>query len=312
MELLLWSHANAKNSTHDYARELTSFGRKQTRWIAAWLKKYAPDGARLLVSPTVRTRQTAAFFRKKMEICDALAADASTDEILALLDWPNATTSCIVVGHQSMLGEIAAQLLQDTLFPQYYYDKNSESALWWFAGEPGKAEVTLRQHMDADRKFYDRADHLEDIGKYRKAFKIFRRLAEQGDTAAMGRVAHLYYLGYGVPYSFEKTVEWEKRAAEAGNATGMYNLGVTYRRDGDVRTARTWYERALAEGDGSAALALAKMYLISDLELARVKNYLHQALALGPLSEANEEEIQQLLDELENREIRPGNRTTPE
>jgi phosphohistidine phosphatase len=90
MELLLWRHAEAQDGTPDAARCLTTRGQKQARKIARWLETHAPEPLRLMVSPTIRTRQTAGFFRSSMEICEALATDAPPAEILALLDWPNA------------------------------------------------------------------------------------------------------------------------------------------------------------------------------------------------------------------------------
>ncbi|MDR1890042.1 MAG: histidine phosphatase family protein [Zoogloeaceae bacterium] len=308
MELLLWRHAEALDGAPDHTRELSTRGQKQARKIALWLEARAPKNLRLIVSPTIRTRQTAGRFRLEMEICEALATNAPPAEILSMLDWPNAKTPFLVVGHQPMLGEIAAHLLQDAPHPPDF----RKGALWWLHGEAGQ-KTELRQVVEAenlagiiayvrpeDEKRLTRALRLEEAGKYRRAFKRFRKLAKR-NTAAMTNLAHLYYQGHGVEYSFEKTVKWNTKAAEQGDISGMFNLGVTYRRAGDVRTAKKWFEQALQAGDGSAALELAKMYLISERETERVKDYLRRALEVGWLSEADEEEIQALLDELNEK-----------
>ena len=311
MELLLWRHAEAQDGTPDHERQLTTRGQKQARKIALWLEANAPKNLRLLVSPTFRTQQTAARFRYPMEICEALATNAPPAEILSILDWQHTKTPLLVVGHQPMLGEIADHLLQDTPNPRTF----NKGALWWLHGEAGQ-KTGLRQVVEAkglsgiiahmrpeDEKQFCRAHRFKDAGKYRKAFKIFRKLAKR-NTYAMVSLANLYSGGFGIEYSFEKIVKWEKKAAEQGDDCGMINLGTTYRRAGDVRTAKAWYEKALQAGDGSAALEIAKMYLISDLETKRVKNYLHRALEVGQLCEADEEEIQALLEELGEKPAR--------
>ncbi|MDR2164421.1 MAG: histidine phosphatase family protein [Zoogloeaceae bacterium] len=160
MELLLWRHAEAMDGSPDHARELTPRGKEQAWRIAAWLKKHAPGGIRLLVSPAVRARQTAAFFREEMEIREALASDAAPDEILALLDWPNAAP-CVIVGHQPMLGEILARLLKDAR----YLHSVRKGALWWLSGMAGEEKAKLRCRKDPGDKPFPRADHLETAGK---------------------------------------------------------------------------------------------------------------------------------------------------
>jgi phosphohistidine phosphatase len=149
MELLLWRHAEAVDGLPDQARELSPRGRQQAERVAAWLNLHAPDKLRLLVSPTVRTRQTASFFpqgMEKMEIHDVLASGAPPAEILTYLDWPNAETPLLLVGHQPMLGEIAAQLLGDAPFPSSF----RKGALWWLHGEPGWKTAVLRQIVEAE------------------------------------------------------------------------------------------------------------------------------------------------------------------
>ncbi|GHT96389.1 hypothetical protein AGMMS49545_21220 [Betaproteobacteria bacterium] len=304
MELLLWRHAEAQEGTPDELRQLTTRGQKQAKKIARWLETDAPKNLRLMVSPTLRTRQTAAFFRHTMEICEALASNAPPAEMLSLLNAQNAKTPILIVGHQPMLGEIAAHLLPDLPHPPTF----NKGTLCWLHGKAGQ-KTELRAVVEAenlsgivaymrpeDEKQYCRASRLKDAGKYRPAFKIFRKLAKR-NTSAMVALACLYYAGRGVEYSFEKTVKWETKAAEQGDASGMLNLGITYRRAGDVRTAKKWFEKALRIGEGGAALELAKMYLISDRETRRVKDYLQRALEVGNLCEAEEEEIQALLEE---------------
>jgi uncharacterized protein len=149
-----------------------------------------------------------------------------------------------------------------------------------------------------DRDQFARASNLYDEGRYEEAFQQFLSLANQGDIDSMTRVASMYGDGRGVSYSFQESINWDMKAAEAGDEVAMFNLGISYRNKGDTRNAKRWFEKALAAGDGDAALELAKMFLISELEIDRVRGYLREALADPCICEASREEAKRLLQEL--------------
>jgi TPR repeat protein len=158
---------------------------------------------------------------------------------------------------------------------------------------------------DDDR--YCAADRLDDYKKYQRAFQAFRALANRGYAAAMSRLATMYDFGHYVDYDFDAVLYWETQALEHGFSAGRYNLGVTWRRHGDLRKARDWFESALQHGDLGAALQLAKLYCVSDKENERVKALLRQVVADPDavrikVTEADYEEAQALLDEFEQRE----------
>jgi uncharacterized protein len=139
------------------------------------------------------------------------------------------------------------------------------------------------------------ASRLFDDAQYKEAFEQFLYLAKQGNSSAMTRVAVMYGEGKGVEYDFEECVRWDMKAADAGSQAALLNLGISYRNTGDARAAKRWFEKSLQMGDGEAALELAKMYLISELETERVKKYLDQALQSKNTCEASREEARQLL-----------------
>ena len=89
MDLLLWRHAEAVDGIPDAGRELTQRGLKQANRMAEWLHANRPKRLRVLVSPTLRTRQTAAAFAENFEIVPALGTDASVAGILAATGWPD-------------------------------------------------------------------------------------------------------------------------------------------------------------------------------------------------------------------------------
>lgn len=95
----------------DTQRELTPRGERQAARMAAWLDRRLPKGARIWVSPARRAEQTAQALGRKYKLRPELAPGASASQLLQLLQWPDANTTVLVVGHQPMLGQAVAQLI---------------------------------------------------------------------------------------------------------------------------------------------------------------------------------------------------------
>jgi phosphohistidine phosphatase len=148
MDLLLWRHAEAVEGSPDQARELSERGLRQAGRIAAWLEEYRPAPLRILVSPTVRTRQTAKAFTKDFEIVPSLGPDARVADILAATGWPDARDACLVVGHQPTLGRLAAVLLTGAEADWTI----KKGALWWFTNRvrDGDSQTVLRAAVAPD------------------------------------------------------------------------------------------------------------------------------------------------------------------
>ncbi|NMG01377.1 SixA phosphatase family protein [Azoarcus taiwanensis] len=142
MDLLLWRHAEAVDGTPDHARELTPRGIKQAQRIADWLKRNRPQRLKVMVSPTVRTRQTAEAFTDDFEIVSALGPERTVADILAATGWPDASGACLIVGHQPTLGRIAALLLSGTEADWTV----KKGGLWWFTNRVrnGETQTVLR------------------------------------------------------------------------------------------------------------------------------------------------------------------------
>ncbi|MDP1657093.1 MAG: histidine phosphatase family protein [Hylemonella sp.] len=114
MDLVLWRHAEALDwvpGCNDLERSLTPRGEKQAARMASWLDRQLPEGTRVLVSPARRTEQTALALGRKYKLRDEIAPDCSVDQLLELVQWPQAKGTTLIVGHQPMLGQVIAQLL---------------------------------------------------------------------------------------------------------------------------------------------------------------------------------------------------------
>lgn len=130
MDLILWRHAEAVDPTPgmlDAQRRLTSKGEKQAARVGAWLDSQLPDLAKVWVSPTKRTQQTADALGRKFKTSELVGPQGSADDLLELVQWPLGKSCVLIVGHQPTLGQTLNQLLGL---------KQSEcsikkGALWW-------------------------------------------------------------------------------------------------------------------------------------------------------------------------------------
>lgn len=148
MNLILWRHAEAEDiapDRRDESRRLTERGHKQAQRMAAWLNEHLPDDARILVSPAVRTRQTAEALGRKIEIEPRLFTDADADAHLQASGWNDSDATLVLVGHQPTLGQLAAQLMCGQPLPWSV----KKGAIWWLAYEHANYPARLVCMLDS-------------------------------------------------------------------------------------------------------------------------------------------------------------------
>lgn len=148
MDLILWRHAearDAKDGEDDLVRPLTPRGEKQADKMAAWLNRYLPETARVLVSPSKRTRQTADALGRKTRVLEALAPGASAHQLLDAARWPDSREPVLLVGHQPALGQLAALLVAGGAALDGPGWAIRKGAVWWLRHRvrDGRAEVVL-------------------------------------------------------------------------------------------------------------------------------------------------------------------------
>jgi len=134
MDLILWRHAHAgdplSDPLQDLTRPLTTKGERQAARVAAWLNQHLTDSTRVLVSPAVRTRQTAAALGRSFKVTDALAPDRSVDDLLEVCRFPKSREAVLVVGHQPTLGLVLARVLGADGAAQGPWSVR-KGAFWW-------------------------------------------------------------------------------------------------------------------------------------------------------------------------------------
>lgn len=148
MHLILWRHAEAEDGAPDGERKLTAKGRKQAEKVGGWLAQRLPDDARIIASPAARAQQTAAALKRPFETVAAVGLITSAEAILAAAGWPDHGGTVVIVGHQPVLGEAAAQLLCGKASGWAI----RKGALWWFSRRehPAGSATTLRAVIGPD------------------------------------------------------------------------------------------------------------------------------------------------------------------
>ena len=151
VDLILWRHADAREApdgTLDHDRPLTAKGERQAAKMSRWLNQQLPDGARVLVSPTLRTIQTAQALERRKRVMEALGPDQTVEALLHAARWPDAKEPVVVVGHQPTLGLTAAYLLAGVMQPWPV----RKGALWWIKRRErdGQVEVLLHASLTSE------------------------------------------------------------------------------------------------------------------------------------------------------------------
>ena len=151
VDLILWRHADARDAadgTADHDRPLTAKGERQATRMARWLNHHLPEGTRVLVSPTLRTVQTAQGLDRRKRILEALGPDQTVEALLHAARWPDAKEPVVVVGHQPTLGLAAAYLLAGVMQPWPV----RKGALWWIKRREreGQTEILLHASLSSE------------------------------------------------------------------------------------------------------------------------------------------------------------------
>lgn len=142
-------------------------------------------------------------------------------------------------------------------------------------------------------------------GDYATALRVFRTLAERGDTNAQNSLGVMYNNGIGVTTNHAEAARWYRLAAERGDTAAQSNLGVMYYNGQGVATnyaeAAKWYRLAAEQGNAYGQNMLGFMYGNGEgVAQDRVQAYkwLELAATLLPASDAANRKIA-----VENRDL---------
>jgi TPR repeat protein len=163
--------------------------------------------------------------------------------------------------------------------------------------------MPFKKHKDAldPESLFLEAERHEEKGEFKKAFHCLRAAAELGHSGSQVNLGNFYASGKGIRRNLEEAARWYKKAYKNGESTGAHNLAIDLRNQGKTRSAEIWFKKAIAMRDGSAYLALAKVYLGRRNGKKGAAGLLKEALLLSrrsDISEDDREEAESLLKEL--------------
>lgn len=152
IHLLRHAEAETVSSTgRDADRRLTAAGRKRMRVVAKAIARLEPTYDAILVSPLVRSRQTAApvasacGFRGELLVTRSLLPNADPEEVLHELSRLK-VKSALLVGHQPHVGRLFGRLVsggRDVELPM----KKAALAEFEVAGDLSLVRAELRFYL---------------------------------------------------------------------------------------------------------------------------------------------------------------------
>lgn len=133
-------------------------------------------------------------------------------------------------------------------------------------GEKIKSGVTyclkLSGYKEDNSIDLDPASHSDQSRK--RQIEGFRKAAEQGDATAQYELGIRYYNGYDVKKDYKESVRWLHEAAKQGHAKAQNYLGVCYQHGQgtkkDFKEAVRWYHEAAMQGNVYAQNNLGVCY----------------------------------------------------
>ena len=94
--------------------------------------------------------------------------------------------------------------------------------------------------------------------------KWYKKAADAGNANAMNNIGIMYNNGAGITQDYKNAMKWYKKAADAGNANAMNNIGIMYKNgEGvtrDYKNAMKWYKKAANIGNDNAMNNIGIMY----------------------------------------------------
>jgi TPR repeat protein len=97
-----------------------------------------------------------------------------------------------------------------------------------------------------------------------EAVALYRKAADAGDAVGMADLGLMYENGTGVSKDAAEAARWYRKAVDAGDARGMTYLGLLYENgtgvSKDAAEAARWFRKAVDAGNASGMTYLGLMY----------------------------------------------------
>ncbi|GBC21945.2 kinase-like domain-containing protein [Rhizophagus irregularis DAOM 181602=DAOM 197198] len=132
--------------------------------------------------------------------------------------------------------------------------KDSRMANYWYKRAANNGSLTAQFNLAMIYKKGDQ-DNNKD---YKKAFEIFKQLAEKNYLRGISMLGYCYFNGIGTNINNKKALELYKQAANLGYSVAQYNLASMYEHE-DINQAIYWYKRSANQGYPNAQSKLESL-----------------------------------------------------
>ena len=166
-------------------------------------------------------------------------------------------------------------------------------------------EITAQEN----HKLFVSASKAWDRSDLRRAFQLFSRAAEAGDSCSQLNLGYFFDRGLHVRKDRDQAMHWYYRAYRQGEAGGANNIATLHRDGGRIGRMIWWFRRTVAMGDHEALLELGRYY---ETGTGLPKSPKHAArcyrrlLASDQVSEFYKERAKRRLTRLNRQERRPA------
>ena len=96
------------------------------------------------------------------------------------------------------------------------------------------------------------------------ALRKYHKAADAGDAGAMTNIGAMYTKGHGVKQDHTEAMRWYRKAADKGEANAMFNIGSMYANGHGVKQdyaeAMEWFRKAADKGLAGAMTNIGVMY----------------------------------------------------
>ena len=110
------------------------------------------------------------------------------------------------------------------------------------------------------KDYFIKANHYEEKGQYKRAFRLYKRGVEKGDKSCELNLGYCYDNGIGTHKDKKKAMQHYINCMNRGDSAGANNVAILFLENGDMEKAEKYLRFAVALGDMDAALKLGEIF----------------------------------------------------
>jgi TPR repeat protein len=110
------------------------------------------------------------------------------------------------------------------------------------------------------KKLFNDARVAWDKNNLRRAFELFGKCAEFGDSSCQSNLGYFYDVGLHVKKNKKMAFNWYYKAYRTGDGCAAENIAILHREKGDTNKMLWWLKKAVVLRDGDALFQLGKCY----------------------------------------------------